>query len=148
MAGIEVSCFSKKPEVQAGRDDEIRHAPRQRALMGALQARPESLRLFLPDRQKLSEARLSTFGLIWKRAVGARTSQVYVRPGSGLIMHWSSVRLPLWAPTLCFLIYPLIFFVRGPYRRFRRRRKGLCLKCGYNLTGNVSGICPECGESI
>ena len=26
--------------------------------------------------------------------------------------------------------------------------KGLCLKCGYNLTGNVSGICPECGEKI
>ena len=22
---------------------------------------------------------------------------------------------------------------------------GHCLKCGYNLTGNVSGICPECG---
>ena len=23
---------------------------------------------------------------------------------------------------------------------------GHCQKCGYNLTGNVSGICPECGE--
>jgi hypothetical protein len=23
-----------------------------------------------------------------------------------------------------------------------------CRKCGYNLTGNVSGICPECGEKI
>ncbi|MCG8403591.1 MAG: YcxB family protein [Phycisphaerales bacterium] len=23
---------------------------------------------------------------------------------------------------------------------------GLCKKCGYNLTGNVSGRCPECGE--
>jgi len=22
---------------------------------------------------------------------------------------------------------------------------GHCLKCGYNLTGNVSGVCPECG---
>ncbi|MFH1746838.1 MAG: MFS transporter [Planctomycetota bacterium] len=21
-----------------------------------------------------------------------------------------------------------------------------CLECGYNLTGNVSGVCPECGE--
>jgi hypothetical protein len=31
-------------------------------------------------------------------------------------------------------------------RRTRRRRdRGLCLACGYNLTGNVSGICPECG---
>ncbi len=23
---------------------------------------------------------------------------------------------------------------------------GHCQKCGYNLTGNVSGKCPECGE--
>ncbi len=21
-----------------------------------------------------------------------------------------------------------------------------CPKCGYDLTGNVSGVCPECGE--
>lgn len=23
-----------------------------------------------------------------------------------------------------------------------------CWKCGYNLTGNVSGVCPECGTPI
>ncbi|MDM8007035.1 MAG: hypothetical protein QUV05_12925 [Phycisphaerae bacterium] len=23
-----------------------------------------------------------------------------------------------------------------------------CRRCGYNLTGNVSGVCPECGEKI
>jgi len=23
-----------------------------------------------------------------------------------------------------------------------------CITCGYNLTGNVSGICPECGQKI
>ena len=33
------------------------------------------------------------------------------------------------------------YFGRAP----RRRRLGLCPNCGYNLTGNVSGICPECG---
>lgn len=26
--------------------------------------------------------------------------------------------------------------------------KGHCVNCGYNLTGNVSGVCPECGASI
>ena len=24
----------------------------------------------------------------------------------------------------------------------------VCMDCGYNLTGNVSGVCPECGEQI
>ena len=29
-----------------------------------------------------------------------------------------------------------------------REAEGLCLSCGYNLTGNLSGVCPECGEKI
>ena len=29
--------------------------------------------------------------------------------------------------------------------RRQRRAKGLCVHCGYDLTGNVSGVCPECG---
>ena len=36
----------------------------------------------------------------------------------------------------------------SPMRRWRRKRQGLCLDCGYNLTGNESGTCPECGKSI
>ncbi len=30
----------------------------------------------------------------------------------------------------------------------RRIAPGHCQKCGYNLTGNTSGICPECGEKV
>ena len=44
----------------------------------------------------------------------------------------------------CLALYPTIAFIQGPVRRRRRARKGLCLKCGYDLTGNVSGVCPEC----
>ena len=29
----------------------------------------------------------------------------------------------------------------------RRARNNLCPRCGYNLTGNVSGVCPECGTA-
>ena len=31
-------------------------------------------------------------------------------------------------------------------RLARRSRAGACPKCGYDLTGNVSGVCPECGN--
>ncbi len=58
------------------------------------------------------------------------------------------VMFPLWAPCLLLAVYPTIAFIRGPYSRHRRRKKGLCLNCGYNLTANVSGVCPECGERI
>lgn len=30
----------------------------------------------------------------------------------------------------------------------RRSPPGHCRRCGYNLTGNVSGKCPECGKAI
>ena len=34
-------------------------------------------------------------------------------------------------------------------RRIRRwQRICFCRGCGYNLTGNVSGICPECGSML
>ena len=55
---------------------------------------------------------------------------------------WLDFRLPF----ILYAAYPTIAFVRGPVRRWRRGRKGHCLKCGYDLTGNVSGVCPECGE--
>lgn len=51
----------------------------------------------------------------------------------------------LWIVVLVLGFYPVVALCRGPVRRFRRRRRGLCVKCGYNLIGNTSGICPECG---
>ncbi|UCG16962.1 MAG: hypothetical protein JSV19_02795 [Phycisphaerales bacterium] len=38
---------------------------------------------------------------------------------------------------------------RKLYRTLRRRTfdgAPRCVRCGYDLTGNVSGVCPECGE--
>jgi hypothetical protein len=29
-----------------------------------------------------------------------------------------------------------------------RHPAGHCQRCGYNLTGNTSGICPECGTPV
>ena len=46
-------------------------------------------------------------------------------------------------PILAYPFLAPVFFIQ----RYRRR-KGLCLKCGYDLQGNVTGICPECGERI
>ena len=39
-----------------------------------------------------------------------------------------------------------IFFERPARQALSRRANGLCLGCGYDLTGNVSGVCPECGK--
>jgi hypothetical protein len=34
------------------------------------------------------------------------------------------------------------------YRRTRGYPEGQCHACGYNLTGNTSGVCPECGVAM
>ncbi len=56
--------------------------------------------------------------------------------------------LPAWIPAPFFAAYPLVVFLRGPLRRRRRRARGECPRCGYDLTGNVSGVCPECGTNL
>jgi len=43
--------------------------------------------------------------------------------------------------------------VHKPFQRAIRRalvERGLpvCIACGYDLRGNVSGVCPECGEPM
>ena len=72
----------------------------------------------------------------------------------GRITHYqSSARIPLTrnAGVLAvpLMLMMVIAFARGRYRRFlrhRREKSGLCISCGYNLEGNVSGVCPECGR--
>ena len=58
------------------------------------------------------------------------------------------VELPLWMPFVLFAAYPTVALIRGPLRHWRWQRKGSCLSCGYNLTGNTSGVCPECGTGL
>ena len=59
------------------------------------------------------------------------------------------IRVPLPHLIILLAVYPVVALaLRRPLRRRRRRRRGLCVGCGYNLTGNVSRVCPECGEAI
>jgi RNA polymerase subunit RPABC4/transcription elongation factor Spt4 len=51
---------------------------------------------------------------------------------------------PLWGLALVLGAWPL-FSLR---RVFRTRQPGLCSNCGYSLTGNTSGVCPECGTAV
>ena len=59
----------------------------------------------------------------------------------------TAIAVPHWLVCVVLLLFPTIAFIRGPLRRWRRRKRGLCIRCGYNLEGNVSGVCPECGEA-
>jgi hypothetical protein len=42
----------------------------------------------------------------------------------------------------------LIAGIAAIWPRGRKRSLRYCRQCGYDLTGNVSGVCPECGTAL
>jgi len=70
-------------------------------------------------------------GIGWPKAYHIR--------GFGWLLHIS-----LWLPLVAIAIPTAFLF----YRDRRCIPPGHCRKCGYDLTGNVSGICPECGTVV
>lgn len=65
----------------------------------------------------------------------------------GYTVRYDSIFVAWWLIALAFTLPPLGVAAIKRIRR-ARRRAGLCGKCAYDLTGNVSGICPECGTKI
>jgi hypothetical protein len=57
------------------------------------------------------------------------------------------VTAPHWPFVLLLGVGPLIAYRRLARHR-RRKRKGLCLNCGYDLQGITSARCPECGTAV
>ena len=82
----------------------------------------------------------------WK--ISSWTGPQFSIPASPKCFDGYIVSSPIWFLFALFASYPTIAFIRGPLRRWRRRRRGLCQNCGYDLTGNESGVCPECGTEI
>lgn len=82
-------------------------------------------------------------------ALGAALSRVVDGRQSLLAVLSASI-----APLLKLLCGMAFFFGSHGLARFwsrlrysgLRRQMGLCVRCGYEMTGNTSGRCPECGE--
>lgn len=69
-----------------------------------------------------------------------------LRMGRGtavLIGRTSGCMLPLWIP---FSFFVFVAFIQRC--RWKSSEDGLCVGCGYNLRGNVTGVCPECARPI
>ena len=68
--------------------------------------------------------------------------------GLGYYHAWHLV-IPLWMPTLLCVIATGFLCIPPIRQHCRRKRKklGLCVKCGYDLRGSKDR-CPECGEEF
>ena len=85
--------------------------------------------------------------------VGIPASPYWWRPKNWADAGTTALGLRWWFISmwvaLCVIAVPaaVLWWADRP-RRPRRSRLAYCQKCGYNLTGNVSGRCPECGTPI
>jgi len=52
--------------------------------------------------------------------------------------------IPLWPLVAPIVAWSIVLWQRS----HRRQSQEFCPTCGYNLTGNLSGICPECAKPI
>ena len=128
------------------------------------------VRSYGPDGEKIDDCDLSgmddipgrwgcsrvTGAWTWRRT--GFTKPTYVVDTPGLVIRrvdvpglgyppprWACrTSIPLWIPLVVIAI-PTGFLW---WRDRRRVPPDHCQKCGYDLTGNVSGVCPECGTPV
>lgn len=74
--------------------------------------------------------------------------RMYAQPDNTYAHTAYAVFCPSWLVVVLLGGYPAFAVARGSFRRWRSRSQGRCSKCRYDLTGNVSGVCPECGTAV
>ncbi len=89
----------------------------------------------------------------WVRRAGlAAMVAVGLMTGLALAMPGQILAIGLFVPVGVAVLVVGIAFVRTVHLDWRiarnraRRQAGLCQRCAYDLRGNLSGRCPECGE--
>ena len=96
-----------------------------------------SYRYIAMDRQNLRIDGFEGFETAWMPQLGSATPM----PLGKLLV------VPLWIPAF---VFGTIFFLCRPlssHRRRKRKKLGLCVKCGYDLCGSEDR-CPECGAAF
>jgi len=63
-------------------------------------------------------------------------------------VHYNRTPLTIYIPTwlICAIISGIYWIWKFSTRL--PKKPGLCLYCSYDLTGNASGVCPECGSPM
>ena len=99
------------------------------------------------DGQRLLVYRHGTPGAIPDYGVYWRDMRVGRANPLGKVLM-SGFRMPVSALVGLLVVYPLFTVGRRRWRAMRRPPEGCCTTCGYNLQGNQTGVCPECGQAV
>jgi len=68
--------------------------------------------------------------------------------GATVLLRYAHV--PVWFVLLAPAILPFFWMIRFVvvFHRQTRTISCTCVHCSYNLTGNITGVCPECGNEF
>lgn len=92
------------------------------------------------DRASLITPAFNRFGFGWHVVkTESRPDGIWRTGNQKLVVAY----FPFWLVAAITALLPLRWLAL--FLRRRRDPQGYCLSCGYNLTGNATGICPECG---
>ncbi len=99
-------------------------------------------------RKRIGTARVCLLLLVWLLA--ADSSLPTLQYGICCLVHSPSQRtwlnLSKGIP-MCVQLSAYAVLVYGYWKeKAEKPRLGHCPNCGYDLAGNVSGVCPECGK--
>lgn len=67
--------------------------------------------------------------------------------GREVMLPAQGLSIPLWLPIASLAALAFVSWY-SRIKPFIRRPNSCCKNCGYDLRGNVSGLCPECGRTI
>lgn len=100
-----------------------------------------------------TRSRWRRFAIIFILTLFARPYFVWPRDFLAIVHSYGWKALGFWAFVYFLQIAPAVilgaWLASSPRKRRRERRRAaqLCEACGYSLSGNTSGVCPECGMS-
>jgi len=97
---------------------------------------PPGTPLYPASRSQAFSSSFRIWEVLWLPRLGVPDAIVSLAAG------YQQLTCPLWIPFV-FTALPTAYL----FWRDRRHPPGHCQRCGYNLKGNESGVCPECGES-
>lgn len=91
----------------------------------------------------------ATHSVGWRKLpaalLGIRTTHIHVLSLTDrMVEHTPLKGFSIWPILTLTAILPSTWIVK----RFRGPKRGFCPECSYDLTGNTSGTCPECGGRI
>lgn len=96
------------------------------------------------SRSSLENALMKLFPASTRTTVESLGFQLAISIGPGNYRS-AYLSIPLWLPYLILVSIPASRWAKSYRRRIFWTKPNECRKCGYNLTGNETGVCSECG---